>query len=90
MRTFLRWWETLGRPERIVAMSLAAGGTVAIANSLTWAVAVCYISRQKAQVAMWQATRNPPATHGAEGAPVLDTEAPLPPGSRSGMSFPLT
>lgn len=52
MRTFLRWWETLGRPERIVAMSLATGGIVAIANSTTWAVAVCYMTRQKALVAM--------------------------------------
>lgn len=57
MRAFLRWWETLGRPERIVAMSLTAGGIVAITNSLAWAAAVCYMSRQKAQVAMWQATR---------------------------------
>lgn len=52
MRTFVRWWETLGRPERIVAMSLATGGVVAIANSTTWAIAVCYMTRQKALVAM--------------------------------------
>lgn len=52
MRTFLRWWETLGRPERIVAMSLATGGVVAIANSTVWAVAVCYMTRQKALVAL--------------------------------------
>ena len=52
MRTFLRWWETLGRPERIVAMSLTAGSIAAIANSTTWAIAVCYMTRQKALVAM--------------------------------------
>jgi hypothetical protein len=64
MRTFLRWWETLGRPERIVAMSLTAGSVVAIANSTTWAVAVCYMTRQKALVAM----RAPLATPGEEAA----------------------
>ena len=57
MRTFLRWWETLSRPERIVAMSLATGGIVGITNSTVWAIAVCYMTRQKAEVAMWKATR---------------------------------
>lgn len=52
MRQVVRWWETLGRPERIVAMSLAAGGTVAIVNSAVWAVAVSYMARQKALVAL--------------------------------------
>lgn len=52
MRTFLRWWETLGRPERIVAMSLAAGSVVAITNSTVWAAATCYMARQKALVAL--------------------------------------
>lgn len=57
MRYLLRWWETLGRPERIVAMSLAAGGTVAITNSTVWAIAVCYMTRQKTKAAL-AATRN--------------------------------
>lgn len=52
VRTFLRWWETLGRPERIVAMSLATGGVVAITNSTVWAAATCYMARQKALVAL--------------------------------------
>ncbi len=52
MRHVVRWWETVGRPERIVAMSLAAGGVVAIVNSAVWAVAVSYMARQKALVAL--------------------------------------
>ena len=56
MRHFMRWWDTLDRPERIVAMSLAAGGTISIVNSITWAIAVCYMSRQKARanVELWR------------------------------------
>ena len=49
-RMALRWWDTLGRAERIVAMSLVAGGVIAIVNSTVWAVAVCYMSRQRARV----------------------------------------
>jgi hypothetical protein len=52
MNSFLRWWKTLDRPERIVAMSLSAGALVAIVNSVTWAVAVSYMSHQKAKVAI--------------------------------------
>ncbi|MGZ3583019.1 MAG: hypothetical protein ACXWQR_08235 [Ktedonobacterales bacterium] len=52
MRYMLRWWETLGRPERIVAMSLAVGGTVAVANSTVWAIAVCYMTHQKTKAAI--------------------------------------
>jgi hypothetical protein len=52
MRYVLRWWETLGRPERIVAMSLAAGSVVAITNSTVWAVAVSYMAKQKAHAAI--------------------------------------
>jgi hypothetical protein len=52
MRYFLRWWETLGKAERIVAMSLATGGVVAIVNSMAWAIAVSYMERQKALVAI--------------------------------------
>ena len=72
MRFFLRWWDTLDRPERIVAMSLVAGGTIAITNSVTWAVAVCYITRQKthAKIAVSQATDASDRTPRA--APVTD------------------
>jgi hypothetical protein len=52
MRTFLRWWDALDRPERIVAMSLTAGTLVAIVNSTTWAIAVCYMTHQKTKVAL--------------------------------------
>ncbi len=45
--SFFRWWDTLGRPERLVAMSLATGGTIAIVNSTVWAAAVCYMTRQR-------------------------------------------
>lgn len=48
----VRWWETLDRPERIVAMSLATGGVVAIVNSTVWALAVSYMTRQKALMAL--------------------------------------
>lgn len=47
-----RWWETLSRPERIVAMTLATAGAVGIVNSTVWAIAVAYMSRQKALVAL--------------------------------------
>lgn len=89
MRTFLRWWETLGRPERIVAMSLTAGGIVAIVNSTTWAVAVCYMTRQKAQVAKWKATRNPTAGAPAVSASDADAEAHPMPSRHSDMPLPI-
>jgi hypothetical protein len=52
MRNFLRWWDTLDRPERIVAMSLSAGTLIAIVNSTTWAIAVSYMTYQKTRVAL--------------------------------------
>lgn len=52
MRYALRWWETLGKSERIVAMSLAAGSVVAITNSTVWAIAASYMVRQRARVAI--------------------------------------
>lgn len=51
-RLALRWWDTLRPPERIVAMSLAAGGVVAIVNSTVWAAAVCFMSYQRARAAI--------------------------------------
>jgi hypothetical protein len=63
MRYALRWWETLGKSERIVAMSLAAGSVVAISSSTAWAVAVSYMTKQKARVAIAGSTQRdgPPA-----------------------------
>lgn len=48
----LYWWGTLTRPERIVAMSLAAGGIISIVNSTAWAIASSYMTRQKTRVAL--------------------------------------
>jgi hypothetical protein len=50
VRYLLRWWETLGRPERIVALSIGLAAPVAIVNSGVWAIAVCYMAHQKAKV----------------------------------------
>lgn len=55
MRHLSRSWEDMTSRERIVAMSLATGGVVAIINSSVWAVAVCYIMRQRALVKRAQA-----------------------------------
>ena len=55
MRYLLRSWEDMTSRERIVAMSLATGGVIAIINSSVWAVAVCYIIRQRALVKLAQA-----------------------------------
>lgn len=52
LRLALRWWDTLRPPERIVAMSLAAGGVVAVVNSTVWAAAVCFMSYQRARAAI--------------------------------------
>lgn len=56
-RLALRWWDTLRPPERIVAMSLATGGIVAIVNSTVWAAAVCFMSYQRARAAIARADR---------------------------------
>jgi hypothetical protein len=63
VRYALRWWETLGKSERIVAMSLTAGSIVAISSSTVWAVAASYIAKQKARVAIAGYARHeqPPA-----------------------------
>ena len=50
MRYLLRWWETMDRPERIVALSVGFAAPVAIINSTVWAIAVCYMAREKACV----------------------------------------
>jgi hypothetical protein len=55
MRNLTRSWEDMTSRERIVAMSLATGGVIAIINSSVWAVAVCYIIRQRALVKRAQA-----------------------------------
>jgi hypothetical protein len=52
MAQFNRWWDSLGKAERIVAISLGLSAPVAIINSTVWAVAVTVmqVSRQRARV----------------------------------------
>jgi hypothetical protein len=50
MRYFVRWWETLGRAERIVALSIGLSAPVAIINSTVWALAVAYMVHEKSRV----------------------------------------
>jgi hypothetical protein len=52
VRYFIRWWETLGRAERIVALSLGLGAPVAILNSTVWAIAVAYMTHERTRVAL--------------------------------------
>jgi hypothetical protein len=47
MRYLTRWWEGMGKAERITAMSLAAGALIAIVNSTVWAIASSYMVRQR-------------------------------------------
>jgi hypothetical protein len=47
MRYLTRWWEGMGKAERITAMSLATGALIAIVNSTVWAIASSYIVRQR-------------------------------------------
>lgn len=75
MRYLSRCWEGMTPRERIVAMSLATGGFVAIVNSSVWAVAVCYINRQRALVKLAQAEAQASASYSerdAETASVTD------------------
>lgn len=50
MRPFLRWWETLGRAERIVALSIGLSAPIAIVNSTVWAIATAYIVHERSRV----------------------------------------
>ncbi len=50
MRYLVRWWETLGRAERIVALSIGLSAPIAIINSTVWAVAVAYMVHEKSAV----------------------------------------
>jgi hypothetical protein len=47
MRHVTRWWESMGKAERITAMSLATGALIAIVNSTVWAIATSYIVRRR-------------------------------------------
>lgn len=50
MRYLVHWWETLGRAERIVALSIGLSAPIAIINSTVWAVAVAYMVHEKSAV----------------------------------------
>jgi hypothetical protein len=50
MRYFVRWWETLGRAERIVALSIGMSAPVAIINSTVWAIASAYMVHERSRV----------------------------------------
>lgn len=54
MDRFERIWKTMTQSERIVAMSLVAGGLIAITNSTVWAVATCYIANQRTRARLAQ------------------------------------
>jgi hypothetical protein len=58
MNHLSRAWQSMTSAERIVAMSLVAGGVCSIAHSAIWAAAACYMSYQKAQVKLAEA-QNP-------------------------------
>lgn len=81
MRYMLRWWETLGRSERIVAMSLAVGGTVAITNSTVWAIAACYMTHQKTRVALAAAQMSPTTATPARAVASGNATQSAPPGN---------
>lgn len=50
MRGFVRWWETLGRADRIVALSIGLSAPILIIDSAVWAAAVAYIVHEKTRV----------------------------------------
>ena len=50
MRGFVRWWETLGRADRIVALSIGLSAPILIIDSAVWAAAVAQIVDEKTRV----------------------------------------
>ena len=83
MAGFIRWWESLGKAERIVALAIGLSAPIAIINSTVWAITVAYMSHQKALVdierlrlAAVPSSNLPP--HGASQAPVDDSAQPVP------------
>jgi hypothetical protein len=66
MAQFNRWWDSLGKAERIVAISLGFSAPIAIINSTVWAIAVTIMhsSRQRARVEIERAR----ATYAREAA----------------------
>jgi hypothetical protein len=58
MRYLTRWWEGMGKTERITAMSLATGALIAIVNSTVWAIASSYMVRQRMLAEIERARHN--------------------------------
>ena len=69
MRYLTRWWEGMGKAERITAMSLATGALIAIVNSTVWAIASSYMVRQRMLAEIERARNNvaPSEHNGAHG-----------------------
>lgn len=61
MGYFVRRWETLGRTERIVALSIGLSAPVAIINFTVWAIASAYMVHEKSRVISSDFTRVPPS-----------------------------
>lgn len=80
MRLFIRWWATLGKSERIVALAIGLSAPIAIINSTVWAITVAYMSHQRALVEIerlrleeFRAAEQVPV-----GAPILPADAAAP------------
>jgi hypothetical protein len=58
MRYLTRWWEGMGKTERITAMSLATGALIAIVNSTVWAIASSYLVRRRTLAEIERARHN--------------------------------
>jgi hypothetical protein len=58
MRHMTRWWDGMGKAERITAMSLATGALIAIVNSTVWAIASSYMVRQRTLAEIERARHN--------------------------------
>lgn len=76
MRHFFHWWETLGRAERIAA----------ITNSPVWAIGASYMVRQKAQTNMWSARSTPAIATNSRDEPA--TEEGIEDASMGRMTLP--
>lgn len=74
MRSLSRSWDILSPRERIVAMSLVVGGSVAIVNSTVWALAASFMSYQKARVAIAEAQAY---AHARPAIPGFDAQAEI-------------
>lgn len=79
MRHFFRWWESLGRAERIVALSIGLSAPIAIINSTVWAIASAYMVHERSQVEIArlraQAAQAAPQSHPSHQRPISESSA---------------